>query len=531
MKTPAGRRRLAPFLALAMLSCLAPGAAAATRTWSGLGGDTNWTTAGNWDVLPVAGDDLAFPSGVPAGSLANNNNFPALTLFGSITFNGNGYTLNGNAITLGTGGIAGTSGAAPQTNDINLAITLSANTVIDVVNGGELHFNGAIGGNFNITKSGNGNIQFFGPNTYGGTTSVTGYLLVIGNATALGAGDGTPATGTTVANGTAIDIFSAITVANEALTLNGGGPGGPGALYSVASATWGGPINLATTSTIAPDSGTLTITGVISGVGGLTKGAPGTLLLTNNNTYLGPTVVNAGKLMIVIGSLPAGSPVTVNAGAELDIASSGTVGTVTSIGGSVFPGFGGSGIGNTGSLIFDAASTYKLALNATSPGSFSQLFVTGAVNLGGATLADVSGSGTSAGNAFPIIVNDGADPVVGTFAGLPEGATFVGNGRQFSITYAGGTGNDVVLTQLGAVSPTSTPTPTATTTTTTTPTPTPTGTVTAGVPATSTPTPTTTAGGPGGGGPSTPIPTLAPSLLALLAAAIAGAALLLLRKA
>ena len=56
-----------------VLGAAAAPAVAATRTWTGLGADTNWMTAGNWDVLPVVGDDLVFPPGVPAPSLTNNN--------------------------------------------------------------------------------------------------------------------------------------------------------------------------------------------------------------------------------------------------------------------------------------------------------------------------------------------------------------------------------------------------------------------------------------------------------------------------
>jgi hypothetical protein len=112
--------------------------AAATRTWSGLGADTNWTTAGNWDTLPVAGDDLVFPGGVPAPSLTNNNDFPAATSFPSITFSGNGYTLNGNSITLGAAGIVGTTSAAPGFNTINLNIVLGADATLDVVTNSRL---------------------------------------------------------------------------------------------------------------------------------------------------------------------------------------------------------------------------------------------------------------------------------------------------------------------------------------------------------------------------------------------------------
>lgn len=50
---------------------------------------------------------------------------------------------------------------------------------------------------------------------------------------------------------------------------------------------------------------------------------------------------------------------------------------------------------------------------------------------------------------FLIVDNRGTNSVLGTFSGLPEGATITANGTSFRITYTGGTGNDVVLTVVG----------------------------------------------------------------------------------
>jgi hypothetical protein len=57
------------------------------------------------------------------------------------------------------------------------------------------------------------------------------------------------------------------------------------------------------------------------------------------------------------------------------------------------------------------------------------------------------------GESFIIVENDGTDPIVGTFAGLPEGAALMWPGSPglvARISYVGGTGNDVVLT-LGTI--------------------------------------------------------------------------------
>ena len=61
---------------------------------------------------------------------------------------------------------------------------------------------------------------------------------------------------------------------------------------------WTGDLILATDNTVATTSGTLTVSGVISGGYALTKNGPGTLTLTNSNTYSGGTTLSAGTLNI-----------------------------------------------------------------------------------------------------------------------------------------------------------------------------------------------------------------------------------------
>ena len=53
--------------------------------------------------------------------------------------------------------------------------------------------------------------------------------------------------------------------------------------------------------------------------------------------------------------------------------------------------------------------------------------------------------------ASPSSSNDGSDAVSGTFAGLAQGATTDIGGNAFTISYVGGDGNDVVLTDAGPV--------------------------------------------------------------------------------
>jgi hypothetical protein len=132
---------------------------------------------------------------------------------------------------------------------------------------------------------------------------------------------------------------------------------------------------------------------------------------------------------------------------------SGTVGPVTATGGAIAPGDATPGLLTVnGALTMGATSAYSWVIANTTPGTgFDVLRVSSTVNLGGAVLS-VSGTGTGAVNQqFLILDNTSATPIQGTFNGLAEGATFTGsNGQTYKISYVGGTGNDVVLTQLSA---------------------------------------------------------------------------------
>ena len=196
-------------------------------------------------------------------------------------------------------------------------------------------------------------------------------------------------------------------------------------------ATISGFLNLGgATRTVTVASGTdLIISADISGGEfGLTKAGTGTLTLSGVNTYTGTTTVIAGALD---GSGTLDGAVKVGSGATLA------------------PGRNTTAILNTGAVTLASGSTFNVTLNGTVPGSgYDQLNTTGAVNLANATLNVNLTFTPLIGSTFIIIQNDGSDPIVGTFKGLPEGQTLVVNGMTFKISYKGGTGNDVVLTRI-----------------------------------------------------------------------------------
>jgi autotransporter-associated beta strand protein len=318
----------------------APPALAATDTWTGQGGNDNWTTDANWSAgKPNAGDDLVFPGSTPR--LSNTNDFAASTSFRSLIFTGSGYTLSGNAVDLSAGiGATNTSG----TNTVALAITLTAPatyqnsgasatltlTGATDLNGQALAFSSTgttqmqgvlkntSATTAGITKSGSGTLALSASNTYDGATTVSAGTVQVTNTHGLGTGSA----GATVQTGGALALGGGVTVSNS-LTLNGAGSSGSGALTTAdaTSNTWSGAVTLNTDSTVRVATGSLTVSGPIGGGGGLTKTGSNTLTLSGNNTYTGATSVGAGTLQV--GSATAlgdsGTGTTVASGAALAV--------------------------------------------------------------------------------------------------------------------------------------------------------------------------------------------------------------------
>src|SRR5262249_45370478 len=137
--------------------------------------------------------------------------------------------------------------------------------------------------------------------------------------------DGTPANGTVVASsgGESGSLnLNGVAIGNEALTLNGQGPGNNGTLQvETAPASFAGPIALATNVAVNLLGTTLTLTGPIGGPGQLGLGNNGTLVLANNaNSFTGGVNMHATGLqqstLIVTQdhALPASTVLDVPAG-------------------------------------------------------------------------------------------------------------------------------------------------------------------------------------------------------------------------
>ena len=232
--------------------------------------------------------------------------------------------------------------------------------------------------------------------------------------------------------------------------MTGGATGGRGGATSGQAIGALGYLMAGTTTTVdVTGSRVITLPNDIAGPGGLTKTGTGTLVLAAANTYAEETAVNAGALLLTVTGSAAG-PVSVAGGATLG--GSGTIGGTVNVaaGGTLAP--GDSSMLATGPLTLNAGSVLAIDIREATAGSgYDQVRVSGGVRLGGVTLGatlavNASGLVLPGPRSFIIVDNDGSDPVTGTFAGLPEGATFAAGAYSFQITYSGGTGNDVVLT-------------------------------------------------------------------------------------
>ena len=118
-------------------------------------------------------------------------------------------------------------------------------------------------------------------------------------------------------------------------------------------------------------------------------------------------------------------------------------------GGTVAPG-NSPGVINSGNFNLNSTGVLEIEVGGTGglPNAgvtYDQINVTGTVTLAG-TLDLYMIDNVSTGQQYTIINNDGADAVSGTFDGLTEGATISTGPATYTISYAGGDGNDVVLT-------------------------------------------------------------------------------------
>ncbi len=305
-----------------------------------------------------------------AGQVIDLGNFAYQTL---------GFTLNGGTLT-STGGPG----------------TLTAPTY--TLNGGLIDTNASLGPTGAVTQA-SGVTSLKG--TIGSANvAITGGTLQLGDNNRLAAA--------TALNMSAGGVFDLNGFAQSLATLNGAGN------VFLSSSSSGGTLTVGS----GAFSGTIANNGAQPG--GLVVTGPGTLSLTGQNSFTGPTVINGGTLS-VNGAFA--SALTVNAGGVLG--GNGTVGTTTIAGGTLSPGNSIGTLTVSGNLTLSPASTYRVEV---SPTAADRTNVTGTAKLAG-TVQTVFEPGSFLPNTYTILsagsVNGAFDSLVAAApAGLAASLSF-----------------------------------------------------------------------------------------------------------
>ena len=154
----------------------------ASDTWTGLGTDANWSTAGNWSAgAPVTGNSLIFTGS--SGTTANNDLATNAYTFGGILFdiNASAFTLGGNDIYT-SGVIENDSVGNVQTIGQNLVLT--GPTTFNLSNY-DITIGGAIAGVGPVVVTGgngtNYELTFTGAASYTGNTIISNATLYANN--------------------------------------------------------------------------------------------------------------------------------------------------------------------------------------------------------------------------------------------------------------------------------------------------------------------------------------------------------------
>jgi len=418
---------------------------------------TSSDTAFQWSVVSLAGEF----------SLAG---YRIYTNAGTIDGTGSGPLDQSSVVTAEE---ATSGGGAPTTRDINATgdtisnlVDAGGSSLNSVFDGGELLVDQDLASSsvasFAI-KSGNGNAQL---NVASGETHSVGskftdnggdagVLEKVGAGTLVLTNTANDYTGGTVVSAGTLEISSdsALGASSGGLTLSGGALATTADMSSARSVLLGASNGVVDTAAATE----LTLSGVVSGTGSLTKTGAGVLTVTGTNTYTGGTTVSAGTLDLD-GSLT--SSVAVASTGRLEGVGSSSGGLTSS--GVVAPGNSPGTLSFAGNVTFEAGNTFVTELDgltysaAGGAGSYDRLAVTGATATftAGGTLSPVL-RGISApanndlvpviGDDFRVVTTVSASGVTGAFSAITDPASGMPTNTRFDVLY-GGNYVDLVLT-------------------------------------------------------------------------------------
>jgi autotransporter-associated beta strand protein len=256
-------------------------------------------------------------AGIGTTVLGASNNYTGQTTVGGGTLLASttsalpGYNTSGQVVVLGGGTLSvSTSDAGPwlpaDIDTLRANATFNAGSALgfDVSLGNSLTYASNLSGALGVTKNNDGTLVLTGNSNFTGLTTINGGVLSAGSianagqASAIGAG-----TDLVFSLGGTFQYTGASASVDRGVNLQFNG----------------GQINVSTAGT------NLGLSGLVYGVGGLTKSGPGTLTISGTGTYSGPTLVTAGTLVFSgANSIPSGNNLTIFSGATVTIGAAAT---------------------------------------------------------------------------------------------------------------------------------------------------------------------------------------------------------------
>ncbi|WP_181172814.1 autotransporter-associated beta strand repeat-containing protein [Mesorhizobium sp. B2-1-5] len=293
-------------------------------------------------------------------------------LAGANTYSG-ATVVSGGVLSVNTIANGGTASAIGASSNASSNLVLQGSTLSYTGNstssdrGFTLATNGAVtAGTIDVTQA-TANLQFSGVVTSpdnAGLTKIGAGTLTLSNASSNYTGVTTVSQGTlavsTLADGGVNSSIGASSNASSNLVLQGGGEleyigGTAGSNRGFTLGAGGGAID------VAPSATTLTLSGVATGAGALTKNGAGTLVLSGANNYTGGTVVSAGTLRAGSTGAFGTGLMTVNSGGTLDLA--GRANTVGGLSGTGNVQLGGAALTTNGVGSFSGAISGTSGVN------------------------------------------------------------------------------------------------------------------------------------------------------------------------
>jgi len=479
--------RLPLFSLLVLCLFIAFPAHGSTHVWTG-SVDDRFSNASNWIGGSPQGDGSASISFSVSSRPAATNDLNGLTVQ-SIAFSAGGFTISGNPITLAANATVIDTSRGKNTISCNLVLAgdIAVAVTGSIYDGNGLTLSGVISGAGGVTLRSGGHLLYAGsqPNSYSGVTRVLYGELQLkksANVTAIAGDLDIEDDGINYEYGY-LSIFNDEQIANAShVTI------GRLASFGCAATETLGPVTLmrgAQLRTAALWSGIIPFTGTVIFAGDIEIAGTGQNNVDTSGTFLlqGIRTINAtagyGVWSGSPGQKTAGGGIILNASPEGD----GTFDTVLDFRQATYDGpttINGGGVrldtprsavdlrngkysGHCKSLTAEGGVLYLHSYlgGVTSDGDVtlsspvilayevgSPMKMNGALNLGNATLQIDTLSAFNYGAVYKIVDNTSTKPVSGTFANLPEGAMIA---NRYKVSYSGGDGNDVTLTDFGLV--------------------------------------------------------------------------------